>query len=89
MLGRTVRELETGMGAFELAEWRQLCEAEVVGDERSDYWNAMLISTYSNVHRDRKRFPTPFDLSDFMPGRAGGNHGVDDEDPLLRNDSGS
>jgi hypothetical protein len=85
MLGRTVGEIETSMGAHELAEWRQLCADEVIGDERTDYWQALMISTYCNSKRDTKKQADPFTLSDFMPRRSSGETDLDD-DPLLRND---
>jgi hypothetical protein len=84
MLHKTVGEIEQ-MGAYELAEWRQLCADEVVGDERSDYWQALMVSTYVNSKRDTKKQAEPFGLSEFMPRRGSENENLDD-DPLLRND---
>lgn len=37
--------------------------------ERSESQMAILLASYSNVHRDRDARPQPFDVHDFMPGR--------------------
>lgn len=70
MLGRTVGEIESGMGAYELGEWKRLCAEEVLGDERSDYWQAQMLSAYCNVHRDRTVHPSLYDPKDFLPRRV-------------------
>lgn len=77
MLGRTVGEIERGMGAVELGEWRRLCDEEVIGQERDDYWRAMMISTYVNAHRDTRKRSQPYGLSEFMPRRRTDEDDVD------------
>lgn len=55
------------MGHSELVAWQAYYQVEPFGEARQDLRNAMLLSMLANIHRDAKKRPTAFVVSDFMP----------------------
>jgi len=62
-LGRTVAELETGLGSGELTEWKAYYHIEPFGQER-DNWHAATIATVIANYSGKLR--TPLHLDEFM-----------------------
>lgn len=55
------------MGYGEFVEWVALDSIEPIGGLRADTHTAMLMALMANVHRDAKKNPSPYEVSDFMP----------------------
>lgn len=51
----------------QLTEWAAFYAIDPFGEERADLRNAMLMAQTANMHRDDKKHPNPFPLSEFMP----------------------
>lgn len=47
-------------------EWRAFDDLEPFGEERSDFRTAQVVQTLWNIHRDPKRNPDGWPLTDFV-----------------------
>ena len=66
-LGIPFNELGQRISAAELTLYQVYYRNQPWGEERADIRNAMSMAQTANMHRDPKRHPQPFELSDFMP----------------------
>ncbi len=55
------------MPAKLFVEWTAYEELEPFGEERADLRVALLLQLLTNIYRDRKRWPSEFQLGQFMP----------------------
>jgi hypothetical protein len=57
----------TEVDSHEFTEWMAYNRLEPFGPQRGDLRAAIVAATIANVYRDKKKKPTPFKASDFMP----------------------
>lgn len=55
------------MPADEFFEWMIMEQIEPFGDKRGDIQAGLIAQVIANVHRDSRRHPEPYELSDFLP----------------------
>lgn len=54
------------MSAAEIEEWRAYYDLEPFGEWRADLRHAHQMALQTNIHRDTKKHPKPFEAKDFM-----------------------
>lgn len=64
MLGKTVAELEQGLGSGELREWIAYHNIEPFGSWINGFYHSQLATLIANIKRPSGK--QPFKLSDFM-----------------------
>lgn len=63
----TVRELLARVDSRELTEWAAFFDVEPWGCAEEDWRMGTVAAVIANVNRDAKKYPKPFEASDFAP----------------------
>jgi hypothetical protein len=54
------------MSPQQLFEWEAYSQLEPFGSPFQDMLNGQIVQTLFNIYRDRKKYPQPFKLQDFL-----------------------